>query len=105
MGGAFPGQFPPAFRIAALIQAALLIGLAMVVLARAGLILPTLKKPGNPSAMFGRVRERVIHKQLVYILIAKLFQMTGVAHKLFLDRKLTFKKWRSLNDTLIQNMI
>ena len=40
MGGAFPGQFPPALRIAALIQAALLLGMAAVVLARAGLILP-----------------------------------------------------------------
>jgi len=40
MGGAFPGQFPPALRVAALIQAALLIGMAFVVLARAGLILP-----------------------------------------------------------------
>ena len=40
MGGAFPGQFPPALRVTALIQAALLIGMALVVLARAGLILP-----------------------------------------------------------------
>src|SRR5512138_934422 len=40
MGGAVPGQFPPALRIAALIQAALIAGMAMVVLARAGLILP-----------------------------------------------------------------
>lgn len=40
MGGAFPGQFPPALRFAALIQAALLVGMAMVVLTRAGLILP-----------------------------------------------------------------
>jgi hypothetical protein len=40
MGGAFPGQFPPALRIAALLQAALLVGLAAVVLVRAGLILP-----------------------------------------------------------------
>jgi hypothetical protein len=40
MGGAFPGQFPPALRIAALVQAALLVGLAVVVLVRAGLILP-----------------------------------------------------------------
>jgi hypothetical protein len=40
MGGAFPGQFPPALRVAAIIQAVLLIGLAAVVLARAGLILP-----------------------------------------------------------------
>jgi hypothetical protein len=40
MGGAFPGQFPPALRIAAIFQAALLVGLAAVVLARADLILP-----------------------------------------------------------------
>ena len=40
MGGAFPGQFPPALRIAALVQAVLLAGMAAVILARAGLILP-----------------------------------------------------------------
>jgi len=40
MGGAFPGQFPPALRIAALVQALILVGMAAVVLARAGLILP-----------------------------------------------------------------
>jgi hypothetical protein len=40
MGGAFPGQFPPALRVAAIIQAALLAGLAAVVLSRAGLALP-----------------------------------------------------------------
>src|SRR5688572_5384519 len=40
MGGAFPGQFPPALRAAALVQAAILVGWAAVVLARAGLILP-----------------------------------------------------------------
>ena len=40
MGGASPGQFPPALRIAALIQAALLVGMVMVVLARVDLILP-----------------------------------------------------------------
>jgi hypothetical protein len=39
MGGAFPGQFPPALRIAALVQAALLVGMALVVLARAGVLL------------------------------------------------------------------
>ena len=39
MGGAFPGQFPPALRIAALVQAGLLVAMAAVVLARAGLIL------------------------------------------------------------------
>ena len=40
MGGAFPGQFPPALRVAALIQAAILVGMAAVVLARAGMVLP-----------------------------------------------------------------
>jgi len=40
MGGAFPGQFPPPLRIAALVQAVLLLVLAAVVLARAGVILP-----------------------------------------------------------------
>ena len=40
MGGAFPGQIPPTLRIAAIIQAALLVGMAAVILARAGLILP-----------------------------------------------------------------
>ena len=41
MGGAFQGQFPPALRIAAIIQAVLLVGMAAVILARAGLILPS----------------------------------------------------------------
>ena len=40
MGGAFPGEFPPELRIAALVQALLLAGMAAVVLARAGLMLP-----------------------------------------------------------------
>jgi len=40
MGGAFPGQFPPTLRIAALVQAALLVGMALVVLARAEIVLP-----------------------------------------------------------------
>jgi hypothetical protein len=40
MGGAAPGQFPPAMRIAAVLQAVLLAGMAAVTLARAGLILP-----------------------------------------------------------------
>jgi hypothetical protein len=40
MGGASPGQFPPALRIAAVIQAVLLAGMAAVILARAGLVLP-----------------------------------------------------------------
>jgi hypothetical protein len=40
MGGAAPGRFPPALRIGAIIQAVLLAGMAAVILARAGLILP-----------------------------------------------------------------
>src|SRR5688572_16951893 len=39
MGGTFPGQFPPALRIAALVQAMLLVAMAAVVMARSGLIL------------------------------------------------------------------
>ena len=39
MGGASPGRFPPALRIAALVQAALIVGMAAIVLSRAGLIL------------------------------------------------------------------
>ena len=39
MGGAVPGQFPPALRIAALVQAALIVGMAAIVMSRAGLIL------------------------------------------------------------------
>ena len=39
MGGAFPGQFPAALRIAALVQAALIVGMTGVVMSRAGLIL------------------------------------------------------------------
>ena len=40
MGGAFPGQFPPAMRVAAVVQAVVLALIAGVVLARAGLVLP-----------------------------------------------------------------
>ena len=40
MGGASPGQFPPAMRVSAIVQALLLAGMAVVILARAGLILP-----------------------------------------------------------------
>lgn len=42
MGGRFPGRFPPAMRIAALLQIAVYGLLGAVVLARAGLILPEL---------------------------------------------------------------
>jgi len=41
MGGAYPGQFPPALRVGAVIQAAILGLWALVVLARAGIVLPT----------------------------------------------------------------
>ena len=39
MGGAFAGQFPPELRVAAVVQAVILAGLALVVLARAGITL------------------------------------------------------------------
>lgn len=40
MGGRWPGRFPAPLRVAAVVQAAILAGLAGVVLARAGLALP-----------------------------------------------------------------
>jgi hypothetical protein len=40
MGGASPGQFSPAMRVGAIVQAVLLAGMAVVILARVGLILP-----------------------------------------------------------------
>jgi hypothetical protein len=40
MGGAFPGVFPPAMRVAALVQVPILALVALVVFARAGLVLP-----------------------------------------------------------------
>lgn len=40
MGGRFPGRFPPALRIAALVQGGVLTVLALVVLSRAELLLP-----------------------------------------------------------------
>jgi hypothetical protein len=40
MGGAYPGQFPPELRVAAVVQAVILAGLALVVLARAGIAMP-----------------------------------------------------------------
>jgi hypothetical protein len=39
MGGAYPGVFPPALRVAAVIQGLLLTATALVVLSRSGLIL------------------------------------------------------------------
>jgi len=41
MGGAFLARFPPAIRIAALVQGVVLIALAVVVLSRAGLVAPS----------------------------------------------------------------
>jgi hypothetical protein len=40
MGGAFPGTFPPVMRVAAIVQIAVLVGVALVVLSRADLVLP-----------------------------------------------------------------
>jgi hypothetical protein len=45
MGGAFPGQFPPALRLAALVQAALIFAMAAVVMSRAGLVLTAWSPP------------------------------------------------------------
>jgi hypothetical protein len=39
MGGKYPGRFPPPMRVAAVVQAAVLVALAVVVLARAGMVL------------------------------------------------------------------
>jgi hypothetical protein len=47
MGGTFPGQFPPALRVAAVIQAVVLALMAGVVLARAGLALPGWSRVSN----------------------------------------------------------
>ena len=40
MGGAFPGVYPPAMRIAALVQMAVLGVVGLIVCVRAGLVLP-----------------------------------------------------------------
>lgn len=40
MGGAFPGRFPPAMRVAAVFQAGLLAAMVCLMLSRAGLALP-----------------------------------------------------------------
>jgi hypothetical protein len=47
MGGAFPGVYPPAMRVAAGLQAVLLAGFAVVVLARAGVAFPRLSHPSR----------------------------------------------------------
>lgn len=43
MGGAFPGTFPPAMRGAAVVQALVILLIAAIVLARAGLVLAAWK--------------------------------------------------------------
>ncbi|MFC3851264.1 hypothetical protein ACFOSD_06880 [Salinispirillum marinum] len=40
MGGKYPGRFPPSLRVAAVVQALLLLCLALIVLTRAGLMFP-----------------------------------------------------------------
>lgn len=40
MGGAFPGDYPPPMRVAALVQIGALLAMGLVVLSRAGLALP-----------------------------------------------------------------
>ncbi len=44
MGGKFPGRYPPAMRVAALGQAALLALVAVIVLSEAGLIMPSVSQ-------------------------------------------------------------
>lgn len=43
MGGAFPEDFPPAMRVAALVQSVVLAAIALVMLSRAGLAAPRLR--------------------------------------------------------------
>jgi hypothetical protein len=42
MGGTFPGRYPPAMRLGAVVQAVVIGGLAVVVLSAAGIVLPGL---------------------------------------------------------------
>jgi hypothetical protein len=42
MGGAYPGRWPPRLRIAAVVQAIVIAGLAVIVLSDAGLVAPGL---------------------------------------------------------------
>lgn len=62
MGGAFPGQLPPPMRAAAVGSAALLLALAAVVVARAGLALP---------------RWRRASRRLIWVVLA--YTVVGVA--------------------------
>jgi hypothetical protein len=44
MGGAFPGVMPPPMRVAAVVQVVVLAAVALVVLSRAGVMLPTWRR-------------------------------------------------------------
>jgi hypothetical protein len=57
MGGAFRGAFPPAMRLVALLQVAVLAGVAVVVLSGAGLVL---------------ARWRVLSRKLVWVVVGLL---------------------------------
>jgi hypothetical protein len=44
MGGAFPGAYPPVMRVAAVVQAMVLVLIAAIVLSRAGVMLPAWRR-------------------------------------------------------------
>lgn len=52
MGGKFPGRFSPKMRISALVQLALLLFMALVVLTRAGVILDELYEVSKSAVWF-----------------------------------------------------
>ncbi len=52
MGGVFPGVFPPLMRFAALMQAALLVVTALVVLSRSGMVLRRWFRPSKWAIWF-----------------------------------------------------
>jgi hypothetical protein len=52
MGGRFPGRLPPQMRVAAVVQAALLVCIALVVLARAGLAFDAHREASRTAIWF-----------------------------------------------------
>lgn len=50
MGGAFEGAYPPAMRVAALVQIVIYLGIAAIMAARAGLALGSLQRIARPLA-------------------------------------------------------
>ncbi len=52
MGGKFPGTFPPAMRVTAIVQCAVLAFLSAIVLSRAGLLLPGWRSFSSPAIWF-----------------------------------------------------